>query len=211
MIRKTIVLVLTLVAVGTVILWIASHGDDLRLETEAFDVAYQRLANARVATGEMKANRPADLYAMLNRLGTTEKSITEFQTLGWEDRLASPIAGTHLFLRDGIVVLDHLDYRPPPGWSPQGVRPMRVQRFEKRPFLFAWFHAPYAYRVTIEFPIWPLCVLVCVYPVLAFIRGPLRRYRRRKRGRCVRCGYDLWGLTEPRCPECGAETSSSPS
>ena len=22
-------------------------------------------------------------------------------------------------------------------------------------------------------------------------------------GRCARCGYDLQGLTEPRCPECG--------
>ena len=94
MIRKTIIVVLTLAAVGTIILWIASHFDDLRLETEAFDVAYQRLANARVATGEMKANRAADLFALLNRLGTTEEPLTEFQTLGWKDRLAGPIAGT---------------------------------------------------------------------------------------------------------------------
>ena len=43
------------------------------------------------------------------------------------------------------------------------------------------------------------------YPLIAFIRGPLRRYRRRKHGLCVRCGYNLTGLPEPRCPECGTE------
>jgi hypothetical protein len=41
------------------------------------------------------------------------------------------------------------------------------------------------------------------YPVLAFIRGPLRRWRRHRKGLCLNCGYDLRGLTEPRCPECG--------
>ena len=107
MIRKTIIAVLTLAAVGTVVFWIAGHFDDVRLETEAFDVAYQRLANARVATGEMKTNRPADLLVLLGRLATTEEPITEFQTLGWEDRLASPIAGTHLFSRDGRVVFEN--------------------------------------------------------------------------------------------------------
>ena len=205
MIRKTIIAVLTLAAVGTVVFWIAGHFDDVRLETEAFDVAYQRLANARVATGELKTNRPADLLVLLGRLATTEEPITEFQTLGWEDRLASPIAGTHLFSRDGRVVFDQVDYRPPSGWRPQRASPMRVRQFEKRPFLLAWSDAPYAYRLTVEFPIWPLCILLCAYPTLTFIRGPLRRYRRRKRGLCVRCGYNLTGLTEPRCPECGTE------
>ena len=39
--------------------------------------------------------------------------------------------------------------------------------------------------------------------------GAIRRFRRRRRGRCIRCGYDLAGLrpddnTTPTCPECGA-------
>lgn len=29
-----------------------------------------------------------------------------------------------------------------------------------------------------------------------------QRRRRRKLGQCVKCGYSLKGLTEPRCPEC---------
>ena len=52
-------------------------------------------------------------------------------------------------------------------------------------------------------PCWAAFVLLGFYPTLAFIRGPLRRRRRRKRGLCVKCGYNLTGLPEPRCPECG--------
>ena len=49
-------------------------------------------------------------------------------------------------------------------------------------------------------------VVFAAYPTLAFIRGPLRRHRRRKHGLCVRCGYNLTGLPKPRCPECGEAT-----
>jgi hypothetical protein len=42
------------------------------------------------------------------------------------------------------------------------------------------------------------CVLLCA---VAFVRN---RYRPvRPEGHCVVCGYDLRGLPEPRCPECG--------
>jgi hypothetical protein len=34
--------------------------------------------------------------------------------------------------------------------------------------------------------------------------GRVRRARRRRGGRCIECGYELRGLTEPGCPECGA-------
>ena len=49
----------------------------------------------------------------------------------------------------------------------------------------------------------PMVVLsaVALYPMLPFVR---RRWRR-KRNLCVVCGYNLTGLTEPRCPECGTE------
>ena len=33
-------------------------------------------------------------------------------------------------------------------------------------------------------------------------RGPLRRWRRRKRGLCLHCGYNLTGNTSGVCPEC---------
>ena len=37
-------------------------------------------------------------------------------------------------------------------------------------------------------PHWVLCVAFLTYPTLAFIRDPLRSYRRRKRGLCPGCG-----------------------
>ena len=58
----------------------------------------------------------------------------------------------------------------------------------------------------LHIPQWPflaLALVFSIYPALAFIRGPVRRWRRRKRGLCIRCGYNLTGLAEPRCPECG--------
>ncbi len=48
-----------------------------------------------------------------------------------------------------------------------------------------------------------LCLLLAIYPMLAFVRRPLRRYRRRKRGWCVYRGYNLKGDTSGVCPECG--------
>lgn len=38
---------------------------------------------------------------------------------------------------------------------------------------------------------------------LLFAPGVVRRAARRYRGRCDRCGYDLGGLREAGCPECG--------
>lgn len=53
-------------------------------------------------------------------------------------------------------------------------------------------------------PCWATCALFAAYPAFAFIRGPLRRRRRRRKGSCVKCGYDLTGNVTGECPECGA-------
>jgi hypothetical protein len=51
----------------------------------------------------------------------------------------------------------------------------------------------------------PASVLLGSAPVTAFIRGPIRRYWRRRKGLCVKCGYDLTGNVSGVCPECGTE------
>jgi len=53
------------------------------------------------------------------------------------------------------------------------------------------------------FLVWLPAIAFAIYPVLAFIRGPLQRWQRRRTGRCVNCGYDLTGNISGVCPECG--------
>lgn len=53
--------------------------------------------------------------------------------------------------------------------------------------------------------LWLLLALFIAYPTIAFIRGPLRRWRRRRKGLCLWCGYDLVGNVSGVCPECGTE------
>ncbi|MHC4698175.1 MAG: hypothetical protein ACYTFA_15685, partial [Planctomycetota bacterium] len=46
---------------------------------------------------------------------------------------------------------------------------------------------------------------LAAYPTIALIRGPLRRWHRRRKGLCLKCGYDLTGNVTGVCPECGRE------
>ena len=63
-------------------------------------------------------------------------------------------------------------------------------------------------------PLWPGFALnTLFYAALAWgawqLPLALRRRRRRVRGQCVRCGYDLAGLPKgSQCPECGPSTST---
>lgn len=57
--------------------------------------------------------------------------------------------------------------------------------------------------------IWvPLAIttLLATYPTIVFIHGSLRRRRRRRKGLCAQCGYNLTGNVSGVCPECGSET-----
>ncbi len=56
--------------------------------------------------------------------------------------------------------------------------------------------------------LWVIACLLAAYPAVTFIRGPLRRRHRRKRGLCAGCGYDLTGNVSGVCPECGCATES---
>lgn len=65
---------------------------------------------------------------------------------------------------------------------------------------------PTYYTLTITqviFPLWVPALLLLAYPAVAFIRERLRIRRRRMRGHCQWCGYDLTGNVSGICPECG--------
>ena len=51
-------------------------------------------------------------------------------------------------------------------------------------------------------------ILYAAYPTIAFVRGPVRRWRRGRKGHCLKCGYDLTGNVSGVCPECGEVTGA---
>lgn len=58
----------------------------------------------------------------------------------------------------------------------------------------------------LEIPFWMLLILVAAYPIISLLCAPRRkRGWRLEHGLCLKCGYNLAGLTEPRCPECGTQ------
>lgn len=52
-------------------------------------------------------------------------------------------------------------------------------------------------------PFWFITVILGMYPGFAVVNGPLTRWRRRRRGLCQNCAYDLRGDVSGVCPECG--------
>ncbi len=72
------------------------------------------------------------------------------------------------------------------------------------------------YRDLAATPIWPaFAINMIFYAALLWLitLGPFtaRRVIRRKRGRCIKCGYDLRHAEHEACPECGADRASSTS
>ena len=51
-----------------------------------------------------------------------------------------------------------------------------------------------------------IVVMSGLYPPIAFIRGPWRRWRRHRKGLCLKCGYNLEGNVSGVCSECGEAT-----
>lgn len=63
------------------------------------------------------------------------------------------------------------------------------------PWVHYWVRAP-SFLVVIS---------LLAYPLFAFVTGPYRRFRRRRNGQCIHCGYDLAGNVSGVCPECGVK------
>lgn len=158
MIRKAVIVVLTLAALATGVAWVV-------------------------------APDPRERHLRNPGTGTTPRVQVVAGNGGPERCL---IIGYGVFLRD-----------EPPGVADIYVKARRqllgvsYNRYESLPnppvFVDGW---------AVAVPFWLLIVLLSAYPMSSFVRGPARKWRRRKRALCVRCGYNLTGLTEPRCPEC---------
>ncbi len=56
---------------------------------------------------------------------------------------------------------------------------------------------------TILFRLWILIAALCIYPMVHYLTGFIRRRLRQSRNLCATCGYDLSGCTTGVCSECG--------
>ena len=90
------------------------------------------------------------------------------------------------------------------GYSSSG---FQVRPFELRTLY--WSPQFYSYLLTMSGPKYGTCRIPLWIPAFMFgssfliVTRPIRRRRKRERlGLCLQCGYNLRGLTEPRCPEC---------
>lgn len=50
--------------------------------------------------------------------------------------------------------------------------------------------------------LWGVAAALGIWPLAAFVRGPVKRWRWRRRGCCPSCGYNLTGNVSGVCPEC---------
>ena len=161
MIRKAIIVVLTLGAVGMFVLGGSSYFAATTFDWRTTD--YDKLSVSVTNLAVSVWHKHADYV-----LSDFHRTHFEYELRGTDD---------------------HWRFRVN-GW----------RRFEYDDFLFTGEQIRFVF-----FPFWVPAILFAAYPALAFIRGPLRRNRRRKRGLCMKCGYDLRGSPERKCSECGSE------
>ena len=59
-------------------------------------------------------------------------------------------------------------------------------------------------RITwLVFPLWLPTAFLATTGTVPLVHGPLRRWRRKRNGWCLECGYNLTGNRSGRCSECG--------
>ena len=180
MIRKTIILVLTLAAVWTgallvVSFWYQLHleGSFLRPTVSIVDGVFRvtpPVHPARIPLAASQAPRMPGHYIRYS------KEANETQTTGTASPRDKPCGPLRKVLSIGGLVVE---------------------------VSLCGIHTDVWDRLKIRLPLWIVIILFSIYPMVAAARGPVRRVLRRRRGRCVKCAYDLTGLNDPRCPECG--------
>lgn len=204
MIRKAIIILLTLAAVGTAALGIVSYwgpepwflelGDDGWLSADAFRghiAARYLLLKAGPAQFYLLPELDGDWLEKGVPFDEAELCLDSPRDL-YNDEWVDERLRQHVLRARRRLPLYSFIIRP---------RDDSYQRMSSLPDGTLYR----SYVVEVVFPLWAPFIVLSIYPIIAFIRGPFRRYRRRKKGLCIQCGYNLTGNTSGICPECGSE------
>ncbi len=84
------------------------------------------------------------------------------------------------------------------GWNVGGLKSVTITPPSSPPALAEFLGSTVMEFRFIVIPLWPLFLAVAIPTLLVWRFVP-----KFPRGHCRRCGYNLTGLTEARCPECG--------
>ena len=194
MIRKAIIVVLTLAAVAAAALNLRSYSNTIRRE---FRLTSKIVFFVHFSYGVSRLfwwNCEEDFVIEVRPRVSTSQGVSvrndgdliRPRTLSWCEY-------------PGIVVATAETMRK------TGMSSYQIVSRTIRPYRFPPFGAgnPSLYWGYIRTPTWTVSTIFAAYPMLAFFRGPLRRYRRRRHGLCIRCAYNLEGNVSGVCPECG--------
>ncbi len=186
MIRKAIIVVLTLGAIATAMAWVWSLMSPFSWAGYRWPGVYEEVfaCSPWPSRVDLVAGKAYFRHAFLIDAGTPAPTITE------------DIAGCMV----KVVVVKPRGRRLPwsSDWKDTADERRERNRLKRKNFI----------RVEVlRLPLWAPFILFAAYPTIAFIRGPLRRYRRRRKGLCIPCGYDLTGNVSGVCPECGTEVA----
>lgn len=109
-----------------------------------------------------------------------------------------------VYLRNGVCTLRLLDMPNKTASRTEFQSTLTYDATPEHRSLFFNSHLQGPYRVTwLAFPLWLTTASLAMVGLLPVVRGPIRQARRRWKGWCLDCGYDLTGNHSGRCPECG--------
>ncbi len=176
---------------------------------------------------QLGTDHPSDMYADLGiwmtiifrgrqTVGPPGSQVDGLLIRLWKNESGSR---TYLHAHNGSLEMMHLapmsvpQKTPPPrtsGWAGFAfitlcvMPPVTPLVDDSTPAGAQWLSECFCNVTIVAIPLWFIVLTCGAYPFVVLVVAPIRRHRRRKRNECIRCGYSLTGLPEPRCPECGA-------
>ena len=123
--------------------------------------------------------------------------------IAWERGSFGRLPRTSIHLRGGELNASYTYRIPiaPPMMYPVDNVEMSL-RFTGFRFIVSVEHGIYR-TIAVRIPVWQLVVAFLALPILLVGWPAARRWRRRRRGQCEACGYNLTGNVSGVCPECG--------